>query len=128
MKRRYYVFAFGAVALLLAALELMDNVARLPVFPWLLIGGLVLVSAGAGFFSPSHQRFDLLVTVLMPLALFCCMFVAGFLDKDDLETRFHLYNASRAAFQPIAWQLYALMAVTAFAASFKPLRKVRTPK
>ena len=127
MKKRYYGFAFAAVALVLVALELVDNWTELPVYPWLLMGGLGLVSAAAGFFSTSRRRFDLGVTLLMPFALFCCMFVAGFLDKDDLETRFHLYKAVGAAFQPVAWQLYALMAAAAFAASFKPLRSKLRP-
>ena len=53
------------------------------------------------------------------------MFVVGFLDKSDLETRFHLYKAVNAAFQPIALLLYLLMAIVTFLASFKRLRNIK---
>ena len=90
---------------------------------------LFLLSFVMGFFSPTHRTFDYLMTAIMPFSLFGLMFIGGFLDKSDLETRFHLYKAIKTVFQPIALQLYFLMAVTTFVASFKPIRnKVFTSK
>lgn len=62
------------------------------------------------------------MSAVMPFSLFALMFIIGFIDKSDLETRFHLYKAMKAVFQPIALQLYFLMAVTTCVASFKPIR------
>jgi hypothetical protein len=53
------------------------------------------------------------------------MFVGGVLPLSDLESRFHLYKAVKGAFQPIALQLYFLMAITTFLASFKRFRNIK---
>ena len=108
-KKLYYVTPFVAVPLLSLLCEVLDNMNLLPMSPYILSAIFLLFSGAMAFFSPSSKTFDYLLTTIMPLSLFCCMFAAGFLDKSDLETRFHLYKAVNAAFQPIALQLYFLM-------------------
>ena len=124
-KKLYYVIPFVAVPLLLLLCELLNNAKLLQMSPYILGTLLLLFSLAMGFFSTTHRTFDYLLTAIMPISLFCCMFIAGFLDKSDLETRFHLYKAVNAAFQPIALQLYFLMAIATFLASFKSFRNIK---
>lgn len=124
-KKLYYVTPFVAVPLLLLLCEVLDDLNLLQMSPYILSALLLLFSATIGFFSTTHRTFDYLLTAIMPISLFCCMFVAGLLDKDDLETRFHLHEAVNAAFQPIALQLYFFMAIVTFLASFKCLRNIK---
>ena len=128
-KKLYYVAPLIAVPLLLLLCELLDNAGILRMSPHILGVFLFLLSFVMGFFSQTHRTFDYLMTAIMPFSLVGLMFIGGFLDKSDLETRFHLYKAIKTVFQPIALQLYFLMAVTTFVASFKPIRnKVFTGK
>ena len=124
-KKLYYVMPFVAVPLLLLLCELLDNTKLLQMSPYILSTLLLLFSLVIGFFSATHRTFDYLLTAIVPISLFCSMFIAGFLDKDDLETRFHLYKAVNAAFQPIVLQLYFLMAIVTFLASFKSFRNIK---
>ena len=75
-----------------------------------------------GNLSPTHKKFDYVMTVIMPLAFFCFMFISGFLDKDDLERRFNLDRAFLCVSQSWALRAYFVMALTTFLASFKPIR------
>lgn len=126
MKQKlYYAIPFAAVPLLLLLCEVLDNMKLLQMSPYILGAVLLLFSVALGFFSTTHRTFDYLLTAIMPISLFCCMFVGGFLDKSDLETRFHLYRAVNVAFQPIALLLYFLMAIVTFLASFKRFRDIR---
>lgn len=128
MKQKlYYAIPFVAVPLLLLLCELLDNMKLLQMSPYILGAVLLLFSVAMGFFSATHRTFDYLLTAIMPLSLFCCMFVGGFLDKSDLESRFHIYRAVNVAFQPIALLLYFFMAIVTFLASFKRFRDIRKP-
>jgi hypothetical protein len=124
-KKLYYVTPFVAVPLLLLLCEVLNNMNLLPMSPYILSAILLLFSGAMAFFSPSSKTFDYLLTLIMPLSLFLCMFVVGFLGESDLGTRFHLYKAVDAAFQPIALLLYFLMAIVAFLTSFKHFRDIK---
>ena len=124
-KKLYYVTPFVAVPLLLLLCEVLDNMNLLPMSPYILSAILLLFSGAMAFFSLSSKTFDYLLTLIMPLSLFLCMFVVGFLGESDLGTRFHLYKAVDAAFQPIALLLYFLMAIVAFLTSFKHFRDIK---
>ena len=124
-KKLYYAIPVAAVPLLLLLCELIYNMNLLPMSPYILSAVLLVFFAVMGFFSTTPRTFDYLLTAIVPLSLFCYMFIAGFLDKGDLETRFHLYKAVNAAFQPFALQLYFFMAIVTFLASFKRLRNIK---
>ena len=124
-KKLFYVIPFVAVPLLLLLCEVLDNMNLLQMSPYTLSAFLLLFSVMMGFFSITHRTFDYLLTAIMPISLFCFMFIAGYLDKSDLETRFHLYKAVNAALQPVALQLYFLMASVTFLVSFKPFRNIK---
>ena len=106
--------------------EFLDDSNVLQMSPYILSAVVLVFSAIIGFFSATPRTFDYLLTAIMPLSLFCTMFVVGFLDKTDLETRFYLYKAVKTACQPIALQLYFLMAVVTFVASFKGFRNMKS--
>lgn len=123
-KKVFYAIPFAAVPLLLGLCEVLDNRNLVQMSPYILSALLLLLSAAMGLFSATHRTFDYLLTALVPLSLFCCMFVGGFLDKNDLETRFHLYKAVKTAFQPTVLPLYLLMAITTFVSSFRLFRNM----
>ena len=129
-KKLYYVLPFIVVPAIMLFCELLDNTELLKMNPYILGALLVLSSALFGFFSPSDRSVDYLITLVMPLSLFGFMFVAGFLSKSDLETRFHLSEAVGTSFQPISLFFYAVMAIIAFVASLKLFRrpKIRTAR
>ena len=124
-KKLYYVIPFVAVPVLLILCDVLDNKKLLQMNPYIISAVLLLFSLAMGFFSTTNKTFDYLLTVIMPLSLFCFMFVGGFLSLADLDSRFHLYKAVKTAFQPIALQLYFLMAITTFLASFKRFRNFK---
>ncbi len=124
-KKLYYVIPFVVVPLLLLICDELDNIKLLQMNPYIMSAVLLLFSVAMGFFSTTNKTFDYLLTVIMFISLFCFMFVGGFLDKCDLECRFHLYKAVKTAFQPIALQLYFLMAITTFLASSKRFRNIK---
>lgn len=124
-KKLYYITPFVVVPLSLLLCELLDNTNLLPMSAYMLGAVLLTFSVIVGFLSPARRIFDYWITAMMPLSLFCCMFVGGFLDKDDLEARFHFHEAINAALQPVALVLYVLMATATFLASFRYFRNVR---
>lgn len=126
MKRKlYYVIPFVAVPVLLILCDELHNTHVVEMNPYTRSAVLLLFSMAMGFFSTTNKIFDYLLTAIMPISLFCFMFVGGFLSLGDLDTRFTLYKAVKAAFQPIALQLYFLMAITTFFASFKRFRNIK---
>ena len=124
-KKLYYVIPFVAVPLLLLICDELDNTKLFPMTPCTITSLLLIFSVVVGFSSTTHRMFDYLLVAIMPLSLFCFMFVGGFLSLSDVYNRFNLYKAVKTAFQPIALQLYFLMAITTFLASFKHFRKIK---
>ncbi len=127
-KKLYYILPFIVVPALMLFCELLDNTELLKMNPYIMGAFLLLFSALFGFLSPSDRSVDYVIAIVMPLSLFCFMFVVGFLSTDDLGTRFYLYKAVDTSFQPIALFLYVAMTIIAFVASLKVFRnlKIRT--
>ena len=126
MKRKlYYLMPFIVVPILMMLLEVLDNAELLKMNPYIIGGVLALSSAVFGFLSPSNKSMDYLLTLIMPLSFFCTMFVVGFLGKDDMGGRVHIYKAVDAAFQPIALILYFAMAIITLLASLKCFRTIK---
>ena len=126
-KKLYYAIPFAVIPLIMLSIERFVtplNIVAMEEFYSALIS-LFLFSAIIGFFSPSKRKFDYLLTLIVPFALFCTMFIGGFLDKTDVGTRFHLYKAVKTSIQPTALQIYLMMLVTTFMASFKGFRNLK---
>ena len=127
-KTVYYLSPFVIVPMALLLCEFLTYVNIINQSPYVIGITLFVVSVIIGNLSPEQRTFDYIMTVLMPLSLLCTMFIVGFLDKDDMETRFHFYKAFKAAFQTFALQYYFMMAVSTFLASFKAIRINRIVK
>lgn len=121
----YYVVPFVAVPIILLLCDELDNKKLFQMNSYTLSAVLLLFCVAMGFFSTTNKTFDYLLTIIMPMSMFCFMFVGGFLSLSDLDTRFHLYKAVKVAFQPIVLHLYFLMAITTFLASFKRFRNIK---
>lgn len=124
-KKLYYLMPIVIVPGLLLLLDLFAKMGMTAGFSYIMGAVLVLFSVVVGFLSPTHRTFDYFMTAIMPISLFCLVFILGFLEKDDLGTRFHLHKAVKASTQPIFLQLYCLMAGVTFLTSFKKLRNLR---
>ena len=83
----------------------------------------ILLSFIMGILSSTHNKFDYIMTVIMPLSSFCFMFVGGFFDKSDLGVRFRLDRDFKTALQPACLIVYCCMAISVFLSS---QQKVRT--
>ena len=124
-KKIYYASPFIIISVLVLTMDFLHKIGLIEWSPYILFASLILTSIIFGNLSPTNKKFDYVMTAIVPLSFFLLMFVVGFLDKDDLETRFHLYKAFRAAFQPSCLLKYLIMALTTFLASFKPIRIIK---
>lgn len=93
--------------------------------PYLIISVLILFSAAMGIFSPDDKKFDYLITIITPLSYLCLMLIAGFLDKNDMGTRFIIDRALSCAFQPMCLIVYFIMGLTTFLSSYKKIKIAR---
>lgn len=123
MKKFYYFLPFVVVPGVVFLCELFDALSFGAAVPYIFGVGLVIVSAVFGLFSPSKRLFDYAMAVIMPISLFWVMFLVGFLDQDDLGTRFHFGKAFDVSLQPMALILYALMALVTCLASLRAVRR-----
>jgi hypothetical protein len=68
----------------------------------------------------------LIITLIIPLSLICTMFILTFCAKTgDMDTRFQLEPALKAAFQPIYLIMCFISLITAFLFSFKKTRLIK---
>lgn len=125
MKKLYYVAPFILILILVMLMELLDNMGIVELSAYAVTVTMILFAAIWGFFSPTHKKFDYWITAIMPIALCCVMFIVGFLDKDDLETRYNLYEAVKAISLPYILQLYILMPIVTFFASYMSFRNLK---
>ncbi len=118
----YYISPFIMVP---ATLFLGDFIVRATkismFFPYFFIVP-ILLSFIIGIFTPTHKKFDSFMAVMMPLSLFCFMFIVGYLDEDDLVERFQLDRAFETALQVGCLIEYCCMAIVAFLSSHQKIR------
>lgn len=94
----------------------------LEIYPYFFLVILFIISSMIANFTPTQKNFDFIITAILPLSMFCTMFIDGFLDETDLGGRFYIDRAFEVAFQPIALLEYLIIAVLAFISSFKLFR------
>ena len=121
----YYSSPFIAFPIIFILLEILDDSRILELSPLIMFAVILVTAAIISNFSPSDRLFDLIITIIIPLSLICTMLIAGFLDKDDMETIFHIDRALEAAFQPLYLQLCLISLLTAFLFSFKKTRLIK---
>ena len=117
----YYASPLIMIPAVLLIVEHIDNLINIPLILYFIIISIFL-SCIMGILSPTHYKFDYILTVIMPLSLFCFMFIYGFLDKNDLGSSCHLDRAFKAALQPTCLIVYCCMAISAFLSSHNKVR------
>ncbi len=127
-KTIYYVCPFIIIPCLCLLCEFLNKRDVLQMNPYIFFAELFIISVIIGNLSPTHRRFDYIMTIIMPLSLFISMFIGGFIDETDLGGRFYMYRAFEVAFQPLALMLYFMMGLTTFFASYKSFRIINIIK
>ncbi len=117
----YYISPLIMIPSVLLIGEYIDNLTTIPMFLYFIITPIFL-SCIMGILSPTHYKFDYIITVIMPLSLLCFMFIGGFFDKSDLGTMFHLDRALATALNPICLLEYFCMTISTFLLSYKKIR------
>lgn len=118
----YYTIPFVLIPAVMLLCEYIDNTNAIPMSPFFCIITLIFISFIMGILSHSNNNFDYVMSAIMPLSLFCFMFIIGLISKSDLGTRFHLSRAFSTAFQPVCLIEYCCMAISAFLSSHKKVR------
>lgn len=121
-KHFYYAAPFFLTPVVMLLCDLLHQVDIIQMTWWRCLILLTILSFLVGMFSQSPHKFDYILIIIMPLSLFCCMFVLGFLYESDVTSRFDLINGFKTAFQPIAFLFYGSMAMVAFLSSFRKIR------
>lgn len=124
-KKLYYIAPFIVIPLSVMIYDLLNSIGILEASHFGLIAMCLIISAVIGFLSSTRKTFDYLMTAIVPFSMFCFAFLLGFLEKSDLETRFHLSQAVSIAFPPDFLRIYLLMIIVTFLASFKYFRNIK---
>ena len=82
-----------------------------------------LFSALVGSLSITNKKFDYLMTAIIPFSLLLTLFVCLFFDEGcDGTPQLSIHHALNMEYYKIWLPIVAIMAVTTFVASFKPIR------
>ena len=81
----------------------------------------ILLAAVFGSISPSNKKTDLVMTILVPVSVFCGLLATLFLLTPNTYGR-DIGTAFRVATQNVWLIMYLIVCVVTWAASFKPIR------
>jgi len=101
---------------------LLDDLWGIPNLAYIYIGGLIVLSALFGGFTPQKERIDLRITFLVPLSFFLIMFVFAFFDTGTCSGEPRLDFGEAFVMSIRFWFIYVFMALSAFLASFIKIR------
>ena len=118
----YYFSPFVVIAILFGLLDLLDYLGMLQPSPIILVSSLFIISVIIGNLTSTKRKFDLLITIIVPFALFSFLFIVGFLEAGETYSRFDFDHAFKVALVNYPWYIYLSLAISTFIASFKPLR------
>ena len=121
----YYASWLLILPILILTVVLLDQKELIEMSTQVYFALIIAACAVIGNLATTDKKFDYIMTGIIPFLLLSIMFIVGFLDKDDMGYRFHIYRAFNVAFQPLGLQLYFLSAFATFVSSFKPLRIIR---
>ena len=128
-KKIYYILSFILVTFSIFLIDSLNNMDILKMSSQTIIIICFLLSAIIANFTPTHRRFDYIITIIMPLSLLCAIvlidFFAGYCDG---RPKFYLRDAFYTAFDSTFLQLYLTMGAITFLASFRPFRLFRIIK
>ena len=124
-KAIYYASPFILFPIIFGIFNLLDetdiiNSNILAVFLFVLF---FVTTAFLGNLSLTNKKFDYLMTGIVPLACFFALFIALFFDEGcDGTPQLSIHHALNMEYYKIWLPIIAIMAVTTFVASFKPIR------
>lgn len=118
----YYVIPFIVFPLVAEFCWFLNELGIVKMNFIILAAVLGLASVIIGNLSPMNKIFDYAIPVSSVIAYNCYRFVCGFLATTDTETRFSIFEAIDWIFVDTSLLLCAMIAITIFLASFKPIR------
>ena len=125
MKRAtYYIAPFVVFLLLVLLINFLDSIEmQSNIWQALTLVLFFLFAALMGTLSPTEKTFDYLMTLLIPAAFLCTLFVSLYFDEGcDGLPQLSLHHALNMHYYRVWLPYVAIMTGITFITSFKPIR------
>lgn len=130
-KTIYYIAPFVVFPLLVLLINFLDSMeVTAAIWRALTLILFFLFAALMGTLSPTEKKFDYLMTLLIPAAFLCTLFVSLYFDEScDGLPQLSLHHALNMHYYRVWLPYVAIMTGTTFITSFKPIRvsSIRKP-
>ena len=123
-KAIYYIAPFVVFPLLVLLINLLDSIEmQSNIWQALTLVLFFLFAALMGTLSPTEKTFDYLMTLLIPAAFLCTLFVSLYFDEGcDGLPQLSLHHALNMHYYRVWLPYVAIMTGITFITSFKPIR------
>ena len=123
-KAIYYIAPFVVFPLLVLLIIFLDSIEmQSNIWQALTLVLFFLFAALMGALSPTEKTFDYLMTLLIPAAFLCTLFVSLYFDEGcDGLPQLSLHHALNMHYYRVWLPYVAIMTGITFIASFKPIR------
>ena len=123
-KTIYYIAPFVVFPLLVLLINCLDSMKMQPnIWKPLTLILFFLFAALMGTLSPTERKFDYLMSLLIPAAFLCTLFVLLYFDEGcDGLPQFSLHHALNMHYYRVWLPYVAIMTGITFITSFKPIR------
>ena len=120
----YYIAPFVVFPLLVLLINFLDSVEmQSNIWRALTLILFFLFAALMGTLSPTEKKFDYLMTLLIPAAFLCTLFVSLYFDEGcDGLPQLSLHHALNMHYYRVWLPYVAIMTGITFVTSFKPIR------
>ena len=120
----YYISPVVIFPIIFFVITLLDTVdiisSILPILTYIV---LFIFAATIGSLSTTNNKFDYIITAMIPISCFLTLFIGLFFDEGcDGTPQLSLHHALNMEYYKVWLPIVAVMAVTTFVASFKPIR------
>lgn len=130
-KTIYYIAPFAVFPLLVLLINSLDSMEmQSNIWKPLTLIFFFLFAALMGTLSPTEKKFDYLMTLLIPAAFLCTLFVLLYFDEGcDGLPQLSLHHALNMHYYRVWLPYVAIMTGITFITSFKPIRvsSIRKP-
>ena len=120
----YYIAPFVVFPLLVLLINFLDSIEmQSNIWQALTLVLFFLFAALMGVLSPTEKTFDYLMTLLIPAAFLCTLFVSLYFDEGcDGLPQLSLHHALNMHYYRVWFPYVAIMTGITFITSFKPIR------
>ena len=120
----YYIVPFVVFPLLVLLINFLDSIEmQSNIWQALTLVLFFLFAALMGTLSPTKKKFDYLMTLLIPAAFLCTLFVSLYFDEGcDGLPQLSLHHALNMHYYRVWLPYVAVMTGITFITSFKPIR------